>query len=92
MIVEVIMPKLGMYESDVTLVEWLLPDGADVEVGDALFVMETEKTETEIEADDAGVLFHEAAAGLEAPIGTRIGYLASTRAEYEDLRARASTP
>jgi pyruvate dehydrogenase E2 component (dihydrolipoamide acetyltransferase) len=87
-IVEVIMPKTGMYEDDVSLVEWLVDDGAEVAVGDPLFVMETEKVEVEIEADDPGFLVRAAAPGLTAPIGTRIGWLASTRAEYEELRAQ----
>ena len=87
MIVEVIMPKLGMYEDDVTLVEWLVEDGADIAIGDPLFVMETEKTETEIEAEDPGILVCEAQAGYQAPIGSRIGYLASTEAEAVQLRA-----
>jgi pyruvate/2-oxoglutarate dehydrogenase complex dihydrolipoamide acyltransferase (E2) component len=87
MIVEVIMPKLGMYEDDVTLIEWLAADGAEVAIGDPLFVMETEKTQTEIEAEDEGILVREAQAGYQAPIGSRIGYLASTDAEAAQLRA-----
>ena len=85
------MPKLGMYEDDVTLIDWLAADGAEVEVGDPLFVMETEKTQTEIEAEDAGVLVCEAQPGHQAPIGSRIGYLASTDAEAAQLRARLGT-
>ena len=30
MIVEVIMPKLGIYEDDVTLIEWIAADGSTV--------------------------------------------------------------
>ena len=91
MIVEVIMPKLGIYEGDVSLVDWLIADGDEVDVGDPLFVMETEKVETEIEAEDAGFLIRTADAGLTAPIGTRIGWLASTRSEYEQQRAPGAT-
>jgi pyruvate dehydrogenase E2 component (dihydrolipoamide acetyltransferase) len=87
MIVEVIMPKLGMYDGDVSLVDWLVDDGTEVDVGDPLFLMETDKVETEIEAEDPGIVFHEAAPGLTAPVGTRIGWLASTRSEYDELRA-----
>ena len=87
MIVEVIMPKLGMYDDDVELVEWLAADGSTVEVGDPLFVMETEKVTTEIEAEDAGILVCVAQPRLRAPVGTRIGYLVSTEAEQLELRA-----
>ena len=82
------MPKLGIYEDDVELVEWLVPDGSSVDVGDPLFVMETEKVTTEIEAEDAGFLVCTAAPGYRAPIGSRIGYLATTAAEAAELQAR----
>ena len=88
MIVEVIMPKLGIYEDDVELVEWLVADGSAVEVGDPLFVMETEKVTTEIEAEDTGFLVCSAEPGYRAPIGSRIGYLATTEAEAAELQAR----
>lgn len=70
---EVILPKTGMYEGDVTLLEWLVADGSRVEVGQPIFLMESEKVEQEIEADSEGWLRQEADGGLEAPIGTRIG-------------------
>jgi pyruvate dehydrogenase E2 component (dihydrolipoamide acetyltransferase) len=88
MIVDVIMPKLGIYEDDVELVEWLVDDGTRVAVGDPLFVMETEKVSTEIEADDDGILVREAEPGFKAPVGSRIGYLVSTEGERDELRAR----
>jgi pyruvate/2-oxoglutarate dehydrogenase complex dihydrolipoamide acyltransferase (E2) component len=87
MIVEVIMPKSGMYEDDVELVEWVASDGSTVEVGDPLFVMETEKVTTEIEAEDPGILVCVAGPGFRAPIGSTIGYVVSTEAEQADLRA-----
>lgn len=88
MIVDVILPKLGMYEGDATLVEWLVADGAEVAAGDPLFLVETDKIENEIEADDPGVVVHEQAAGFVGPIGTRIGCIVSTPAEYDELRGR----
>ncbi len=74
---EVILPKTGMYEGDVTLVEWLVEDGGEVEAGEPLFVMESDKVEMEIEAEFSGLIRHEAEPGLEAPIGTRIGVIAA---------------
>ncbi len=92
MIVEVIMPKVGMYEADVALVAWLVPEGAQVQVGDPLFVMETDKVETEIEAEDDGFLVHEAQPDFTAPVGTRIGYLASSHDEYLRLTTERGQP
>jgi len=88
LIVDVIMPKLGMYESDVTLIEWLVTDGSTVDVGDPVFVMETEKTETEIECEDPGIIVLEAVAGYSAPVGSVIGYIVSTVDEHRQVRAR----
>lgn len=88
MIVEVIMPKLGMYEADVTLIDWLVADGTEVSVGVPLFTMETEKVETEIECEDDGILVITAEAGLEAPIGTTIGFIVSDPGEVDEARAR----
>ena len=81
-----ILPKTGIYEGDLTLIEWLVDEGGEVLAGDPLFLMESEKIEMEIEADADGRLHREAEPGLEAPIGTRIGAIAETEAEYEELR------
>ena len=75
---EVIMPKTGMYEGNVTLTEWLVSDGGEVVAGEPLFVMESDKVEMEIEAEFSGRVHQEAEPGLEAPIGTRIGVIVET--------------
>jgi pyruvate dehydrogenase E2 component (dihydrolipoamide acetyltransferase) len=81
---EVILPKTGIYEGDVTLIEWLVDEGGHVAAGDPLFIIETEKVEMEVEADFDGWIHREAEAGLEAPIGTRIGVLFSSADELRD--------
>lgn len=88
MIVEVILPKQGMYEGDATLVEWLVAEGDAVDVGDPLFVVETDKVESEIDAEDGGLLVPVVESGSEVPVGSVIGYLASTLAEVEEIRSR----
>jgi pyruvate dehydrogenase E2 component (dihydrolipoamide acetyltransferase) len=84
---EVILPKTGIYEGEVTLIEWLAEEGSHVDAGDPLFVIETEKVEMEIEADVDGWIHREAEAGLQAPIGTRIGVLYSTVDEHRSARS-----
>lgn len=83
---EVIMPKQGMYEGEVTLIKWLTAEGADVLVGDILFTMENEKVEIDIEAEDSGILLQSQNDGFVAPIGTVIGYLVTTREEYNQIK------
>ena len=80
-----ILPKTGIYEGDVTLIDWLVDEGDEVLAGDPLFLMESEKVEMEIESDVDGRLHREATGGLEAPIGTRIGVIAETPEECAAL-------
>ncbi len=81
----VVLPKTGIYAGDVVLVEWLVSEGSQVSVGDPIFVIESEKVEMEIEADVDGWLHREADPGLEASIGTRIGAISATEAEYRRI-------
>ena len=80
-----VLPKTGIYEGDVTLIEWLVDEGGEVSIGDPLFLMESEKVEMEIESDTDGRLHREAEPGFEAPIGTRIGVIAETLEECAAL-------
>jgi pyruvate/2-oxoglutarate dehydrogenase complex dihydrolipoamide acyltransferase (E2) component len=79
------MPKLGMYLEDVRLVEWLCDEGAEVSRGELIFTLETDKVTTDVEADAAGFLHRIVPAGEMVAIGARIGSIAETREEYEQL-------
>lgn len=81
--IEVIMPKQGIYEGDVTLITWIASEGAAVGPGEPLFLMENEKVEVEIEAEDGGILQRTQADGFVAPVGSVVGWLYTTRAEYD---------
>ena len=52
---DVILPKTGIYEDDVVLIEWIVAEGSWVAVGDPIFVIESEKVEMEIESNDEGI-------------------------------------
>jgi pyruvate/2-oxoglutarate dehydrogenase complex dihydrolipoamide acyltransferase (E2) component len=67
------IPKLGVAVTEATLAEWLVSDGAEVAVGDLLYLLETEKVESEIEAPVAGIIRILAQAGDVYPVGTQIG-------------------
>lgn len=53
---EVVMPRLGWTMEVGRVVEWLKQDGDQVEAGEFLFLVETEKAVTEVEALDSGTL------------------------------------
>jgi pyruvate/2-oxoglutarate dehydrogenase complex dihydrolipoamide acyltransferase (E2) component len=53
---ELRIPKLGMSVTEVTLLEWLVADGAAVTAGMPLYSVETDKSTSEIEAGESGTL------------------------------------
>lgn len=87
-IYEVILPKTGINVEEVYLLEWLAEEGTEVAVGDPVFQMETEKVDMEIPADDTGWLHHILSPSeTPHPIGTVIGFIATTHDEYLQLAA-----
>jgi len=73
---EVIMPKMGDAMEEGTLVKWLVSEGDEVEEGDPIAEIETDKASMEIEAEDSGTL-HEfiAAEGQDVPVGEAIAMI-----------------
>ena len=69
------LPKLGMTMDSGELVRWLVEDGASVEPGQAIFEMETEKVETEVEAEEPGVLKQLVPEGTVLAPGAIVGCL-----------------
>jgi pyruvate dehydrogenase E2 component (dihydrolipoamide acetyltransferase) len=72
---EVIMPKMGDAMEEGTLLEWKKQDGETVKLGDVIAEIETDKSNVEIEAEDAGVLHVKAEAGAVLPVGTVIAVI-----------------
>ena len=71
------MPKLGLTMTEGTLAAWRVRPGDAVRAGDVLFVVETEKTATEIEAQDAGRIGTLLVAeGTLVPVGAPVATLA----------------
>ncbi|HEY7032921.1 MAG TPA: biotin/lipoyl-containing protein, partial [Thermomicrobiales bacterium] len=69
----VIMPKMGDGMEEGTLLRWLKSVGEEVEAGDPIAEIETDKVTLEIEAADAGVLTKTLVGeGQTVPIGTAI--------------------
>ena len=62
MATEFIMPKLGLTMEEGTITEWYADDGATVAAGAAVLRIETDKTETDVEAAGSGRL-HRLGAG-----------------------------
>lgn len=50
------IPKLGMSMGEGAIVEWLVPDGSVVAIGQPLYLLETDKTQVEVESPVAGTI------------------------------------
>lgn len=76
MAVAVFMPKAGMDMQEGTIIQWLKSVGDEVEEGEGLFEIETDKVTMEVEAPATGVLlcqyFED---GAVVPVVTTIGYV-----------------
>lgn len=74
--VPVQMPKLTMAAIEGTFMQWLVPDGEAVELNQPLYIVETDKVETEVPSPAAGVLRHGTAEAEKAyPVGTELAVI-----------------
>jgi pyruvate/2-oxoglutarate dehydrogenase complex dihydrolipoamide acyltransferase (E2) component len=71
--VEVRIPQIGFSMQEGTLVEWLVPDGGQVEDGSPLYTLELDKAVQEVTAPAAGKLRVHAPVGQVYPVGQLIG-------------------
>ena len=70
---EIRIPKLGMSVTEMTLNEWMFGDGDRVEKGDIIYMVETDKSTTEVEAQDSGTIRVTGTEGEVYQVGDLIG-------------------
>lgn len=66
------LPKLAVSMQSGTLVEWLVATDDMVTLGQPIYVIETEKTSTEVASPFAGRIVPIGQTGEEYPVGTPI--------------------
>jgi pyruvate dehydrogenase E2 component (dihydrolipoyllysine-residue acetyltransferase) len=89
MVVDVLVPKLGVEMTHVRILEWHTEETGWVRRGDVLLTVETEKVTYELKAEAEGFLHIVAAVDEETPVGAVLARLAATREEYAELSASA---
>jgi pyruvate dehydrogenase E2 component (dihydrolipoamide acetyltransferase) len=90
MAVQVVMPKLGLNMTEGTVVQWLKREGDRVERGEPLFVLETDKTTMEAEAQASGVLGRIlATAGETVPVATVVAIIVAEGEQIPETLAFA---
>lgn len=71
--VSVQVPKLTMATMEVTFLEWLVEDGQVVAEEDPIYLVATDKVESEVLSPASGVLRHGTAVAEEVyPVGTEL--------------------
>ena len=70
---EICIPKLGMSVTEMTLTEWMFGNGDRVEKGDIIYTVETDKSTTEVEAQDSGTIRITGIEGEVYQVGDLIG-------------------
>lgn len=69
---EVRIPKLGVAVEEGEITEWLCNDGDVVEVGQPIYTVATDKTETEIESPASGTIRIIGEVEVSYPVGSVI--------------------
>jgi len=80
---EVKLPRLGQGMEAGTIVTWLKSEGDQVEEGEPLYELDTDKVTQEVEADFSGVLLKIAVQEGEVPVGQTIAVIGEQGEEVE---------
>src|SRR6266550_899798 len=90
-VTKVVMPKLSDAMESGKIIKWLKKEGDQVEGGDILAEVETDKADVEMEAFGAGVLRKILApAGSKVPVGSLLGIIAAAGRRAAAAEGRGS--
>ena len=80
------IPKLGMTMQDARLVEWKAEEGSLVKKGDIVLLIETSKTQWEVDASASGYLHILVPVDEEVLVARVVGLIAETKEEWLKLQ------
>ncbi|MGC6425934.1 MAG: dihydrolipoyllysine-residue succinyltransferase [Akkermansiaceae bacterium] len=75
-VIHITVPAAGESITSATVAAWSVQDGAFVNKGDVLVILDTDKVSSELEAEASGVISIEIAEGNEVEIGAQLGSIA----------------
>ncbi len=75
MATEILLPKIGFAMNEGQVAEWLFGDGEAVVEGEALYLLEADKSANEVEAPASGILRITSVEGETYEVGTVLGYI-----------------
>jgi 2-oxoglutarate dehydrogenase E2 component (dihydrolipoamide succinyltransferase) len=88
MLVEIKVPSVGESVTEAVLAQWFKKDGDQVQKGEALFVIETDKVTLEVEAEAEGVLKRSVGEGETVLIGAVVGTIDAAAAAPAEKAAK----
>ncbi len=86
MITPILAPKLGMTQTDMTIVQWNKNHGETVQEGEPVVTIETAKVTNEIEAPAAGMVFPIRKVKDKVNIGETLGVIADSLEEFQTYK------
>src|SRR6185436_13635220 len=89
---EVKLPRLGQGMESGTIVKWLKSEGDQVEKGEPLYELDTDKVTQEVEADASGVLLRIAVSEGEVEVGKTIAVIGDQGEEVSISENGAKAP
>ena len=90
MAAELKVPTLGMDMEEATIVRWLVEEGAEVEKGEPVLEIDTDKTSFEIEAPAGGTIRNlRGEEGETLPVGTTLAYVTAPGEEIPEPEEEA---
>jgi pyruvate dehydrogenase E2 component (dihydrolipoyllysine-residue acetyltransferase) len=87
MATEIKLPRLGQGMESGTIVKWLKSEGEQVEKGEPLYELDTDKVTQEVEADASGVLLKIAISEGEVEVGKTIAVIGEQGEEVDASEA-----
>ncbi len=91
MATELKVPKLGMDMEEANILHWIVEEGAEVEKGDPVLEIDTDKVSYEVEANADGVIRGlRGEEGETVPVGATLAYIAAPGEEFEEPEAATS--
>ena len=88
MATELKVPKLGMDMEEASILRWLVEEGAEVEKGDPVIEIDTDKVSYEVEANADGIIRGlRGEEGETVPVGATLAYIAAPGEEFVEPEA-----
>jgi pyruvate dehydrogenase E2 component (dihydrolipoamide acetyltransferase) len=85
MAAELKVPKLGMDMEEANILRWLVEEGAEVEKGDPVIEIDTDKVSYEVEANADGVIRGlRGEEGQTVPVGATLAFIAAPGEEWTE--------